>query len=158
MSKTYLDRAAIITVSRRMVIFQSHYTYNMLKRMCTFGIKYVPADLCRWHVGTIWADIMVEDWPIREGDILTCVEGISWQLMLTFQPVCAHWGIGPSGRATGGHCRNGMGWHQCSGSAHQGGTQVDMCRRYQLTVDAYAPASMFTLRHRPIQEGHRRTW
>ena len=48
-------------------IFQSHYTYNTLKRMCTFGVKYVPANLSRWHVGTVWADIMVGDRPIKEG-------------------------------------------------------------------------------------------
>ena len=48
-------------------IFQSHYTYNTLKRMCTFGVKYMPADLGQWHVGTVWADIMVGDQPIKEG-------------------------------------------------------------------------------------------
>ena len=55
---------------------QSLYTYNTLKRMCTFGVKYVPADLGRWHVGTVWADIMVGDWPIKEGHRQTREEGI----------------------------------------------------------------------------------
>jgi hypothetical protein len=44
---------------------QSHYTYNTLKQMCTFGVKYVPVDLGRQHVGIIWADIVVEDQPSR---------------------------------------------------------------------------------------------
>ena len=58
-------------------IFQSHYMYNMLKWTCTFGVKYVPADLGRWHIGTAWADIMVGDRPVKEGHRQTHEEGIS---------------------------------------------------------------------------------
>ena len=55
-------------------------------------------------------------------------------------------------------CRNHISRHSCRGLAHQGGPQIDTCRRYQLTVNPCAPASMVILRYRPIQEAHRRTW
>ena len=53
--------------------------------------------------------------------------------------------------------RKHMCQHWCRGSAHRGGPQIGTCRRYWLIVNPYSPASMFALRHRPIQEGHRRT-
>ena len=41
--------------------------------------------------------------------------------------------------------RKRMGRRWCKGSAHQGGPQIDTCRRYWLRVNPYAPASMFAL-------------